>query len=71
MGLIGNLRGSSGTTGTTGATGATGAAGASGTQWYTEATAPTLADNATGHDGDLWLALDTGDLYKKVSGSWA
>jgi hypothetical protein len=59
MGLIGNLRGGAGTP------------GQAGPQWFTEPDSPTLADDATGVDGDLWLNLTSGDLYKKANGTWA
>lgn len=46
---------------------ATGPAGTPGTVWYSGTTAPS---GGTGIDGDYYLRTTTGDVYKKVSGSW-
>ena len=68
---------SSGPQGPTGPTGAqgtastvagpTGPAGTAGTRWWTGSGLP---DDADGTDGDLYLRLDTGDIWQRVGGTW-
>jgi len=47
--------------------GPTGPSGAPGNRWLTGHGIPS---NANGNDGDLYLNLDTGDIYDKASGTW-
>lgn len=68
MALILNLKGTNGSNGTNGTNGAAGAAGANGATWLTGVGAPS---DAIGNNNDLYLRTDTGDVYKKVAGTWA
>ena len=74
MGLIFNLRGPAGPAGATGAAGANGtngtngAAGAPGTKWYDGTSLPA---DSVGNDGDYFMNSNTGDVSKKVNGTWA
>jgi hypothetical protein len=63
-GTVGNIRGP---IGATGATGATGADGANGSTWYSGSAGPA---GGAGIDGDYYYRTATGDIYKKVSGTW-
>lgn len=84
--LLGNVKGIAGATGSVGATGPAGANGltpyiqngtwwlgtqdtgvtASGNQWFTGNGAPTTQ----GINGDLYLDVDTGNVYKKAANVW-
>lgn len=62
----GQLRGPMGNPGAQGATGPAGATGAPGSTWYEGIGAPATTHN----DGDYYLDISTGDVYKQVTGSW-
>ena len=62
--LIGNVKGSKGDTGAQGPKGDTGATGRS---IHTGSTRP---DNAQGQNGDVFVNVLTGDLYRKDNGTW-
>lgn len=67
--IDGTLRGPQGPAGANGAVGPagpTGATGAAGSTWYEGAGAPSTTHN----NGDLYLNLTNGDVYKQTSGSW-
>jgi hypothetical protein len=68
MGVVGNIKGPTGSTGSTGPTGSTGAAGAPGSVWFNGAGAPS---DANGVNGDFYLNTTSGDVSKKVGGTWA
>lgn len=68
MGLILNLRGPSGAVGAAGANGAAGSNGTNGATWTSGTGVPA---DTLGSDGDFYLRTDTGDVYKKVAGTWA
>jgi hypothetical protein len=71
MGVVANIKGPSGAagaTGPTGPTGNTGAPGAAGSVWFNGAGAPS---DAVGANGDFYLNTTTGDVSKKVGGTWA
>lgn len=65
MGLIANLKGSTGATGPAGTNGTNGTNGAT---WYTGSGVPA---DTLGVDNDLYLDVDTSNVYKKVAGTWA
>lgn len=67
MPLIGNIKGATGNTGPAGSAGDPGANGANGATWYTGTVTPA---NTVGVDNDLFLNTTTGDVLKKVAGSW-
>ena len=73
MPQIGNIKGPAGpagpagTIGPQGIQGPSGVAGTPGATWYTGTTTPA---NTLGIDNDLFLNTTTGDVLKKVAGSW-
>jgi len=60
-------QGQQGNAGAQGPQGATGAAGANGATWLTGSGVPS---DGIGNNNDLYLRTDTGDVYKKVGGTW-
>lgn len=60
--------GEQGETGDSGPTGASGPAGSDGNFIHVGAGAP---DNGLGNDGDQYVDADSGDIYTKITGSWA
>jgi hypothetical protein len=60
--------GATGPAGPAGATGAAGADGVDGSVWWNGTGAP---DSGVGVEGDYYLDVDNGDVYNKISGSWA
>lgn len=67
--LRGNIRGPSGATGSTGSTGSQGPTGPPGTLWYYGFTAP---PSGTGVTNDMYLNVNTGDMYSKInSTTWS
>jgi hypothetical protein len=71
--IIGSLKGPSGSTGSTGSTGPAGTNGANGTNG-TNGTAFLSGSGVPaaglGNNGDTYLDVSTGDLYKKTAGVW-
>lgn len=60
--------GSQGPAGQTGATGQTGADGKAGSSVLSGSGVP---EASLGSDGDTYLDIDTGDIYKKADGAWS
>lgn len=71
MGLILNLRGPAGATGAQGAQGPAGANGTNGTNGATWLTGTGAPSDAIGNNNDLYLDEATGNVYKKVGGTWS
>lgn len=65
MALILNLRGPQGAQGVQGATGVNGTDGAT---WLSGTGAPA---DTLGRDSDFYLDEATGNVYKKIAGTWA
>ena len=65
--ILGNIKGANGAAGANGTNGAVGATGAKGAEFLSGAGVPS---NALGVDGDSYLNITTGDLYKKIAGAW-
>jgi hypothetical protein len=61
------VTGETGATGATGATGSTGETGATGANWITGSGGPLVT---IGTEGDLYLNIDTGDVFYKTGGVW-
>lgn len=65
--LVANIKGQQGDPGVAGAAGPAGVAGQNGATWFSAAGAPS---GGTGVNGDFYLNTTTGDVYKKISGTW-
>lgn len=71
MPLLLNLRGPQGATGAQGPTGPQGAAGANGTNGATWLTGTGAPADTLGNNNDLYLDEATGNVYKKLAGTWS
>ena len=63
-------KGDKGDKGDTGVAGKDGATGAKGADGHSITSGPGAPNNANGKDGDLYVDINTGDLYKKDNGTW-
>ena len=63
-------KGDKGDKGDTGVAGKDGATGEKGADGHSITSGPGAPNNANGKDGDLYVDINTGDLYKKDNGTW-
>ena len=63
-------KGDKGDKGDTGVAGKDGTTGAQGADGHSITSGPGAPNNANGKDGDLYVDINTGDLYRKDNGTW-